>query len=446
MAGVHRSQGKHKLSFSLKLAVDRLTERPPTIGDKLDLDPATLDHTVRRKFGHFLDPSYRPFALADLPLELILPILSYATGCSQGTYRSLLLTSKRISDLVRSEEMLSGVSVILSTPWQLESFAGLLKARPEAIPQIHDLWTILPFASKREIRDAVPTTVSVIRLCTNVRSLACTSRVLYDIIHSSAPFEPTQLFEPTQCVDLTLDLDAYSYSLMNTASAAAHPFLRQIHRLHLIGTLESSWGGWGVLPTMDNLTHLSVATGSATHIEKRNLRKVVKSPKLQQAVITTRLTGDEQEFLAGDVHDIDPRFSVLYRRRRWTEPKLWHERAQDPARFWTQASAEKHVFEPGKEKRRRPLEQIYDWGDIDSDSDSNGGMVDWAVQPTNGGWESPDEEGWSNLNVPDTEILDEDSSNQELDWPPLVSVGWNFQPAQAQGAWTTGRTWRTPDS
>ncbi|KAJ7043896.1 hypothetical protein C8F04DRAFT_682388 [Mycena alexandri] len=357
--GVYSNPGRRrKLPSFLGLALGQVPkDHPPTLADKLHLDPAALDHTVRRKFSHLLDSSYRPFPFADLPVELALPILSYATGCSQGTYRSLLLTNKGICDLVRSDEMLSGVSVILSTPRQLHAFKWYLETWPEAISQIHALWTICPFSSERETQASIPVSATITQMCTKIRSLACHPDVLYHLVDRSP-------FQHTRCVDLTIDSGIHWSAIMNSFHGAE--FFHQIQRLHFLGAI---FPYYDMGPALNNLTRMSMAMGLVTNIGSVKFGGVLKSPKLQQMVITTRLTGDEQEFLAEDVHKIDPRFSVLYRRRRWREPNLWHESFQDPDRFWNQATAEKHVLDPA---RKRPVrERNQRWGHPPSDTESD---------------------------------------------------------------------------
>ncbi|KAJ7043866.1 hypothetical protein C8F04DRAFT_1250492 [Mycena alexandri] len=454
--GVYSNPGRgHKLVFSLSHALGQLLDpedHPPTLADKLDSDPAALDHTVRRKFSHLLDSSYRPFPFADLPVELALPILSYATGCSQGTYRSLLLTNKGICDLIRAEKMLCGVSVILSTPWQLEAFEWYLQTRPEAIPQIHALWTICPFSSERETRASIPVSTSIIQMCTNIHSLACHSRVLPSLVDISP-------FQHTRCVDLTTDSAMSWYAIMDAHSCThGAEFFHQIQRLHFLGAVSP----YSDMPALNNLTRMSVAMGSARNVvsESRSFRSVLKSPKLQQVVITTRLTGDEQEFLAEDVHSIDPRFSVLYRRRRWREPNLWHESFQDPDRFWNQATAEKHVLDPA---RKRPVrERNQQWGHPASDTESDeladwsNPDQDWAADPNDdwATWVPTPEDNTTGVDLTnelDTESLQEEEEltpeSEGLGWTP-DGPDWTPESAQAGFSWRpeSGKTWRTPES
>ncbi|KAJ7712453.1 hypothetical protein B0H16DRAFT_1624991 [Mycena metata] len=299
--------------------------------------PSSLDHTVRGKFRYLLDASYRYFPFAELPVELVLRILTYATACSQGTYRSLLLTNKSIADLIRSEEMLSGVSVTLVSEEQFNAFESYLQGRPEVIPQIRALWTICP-GSIRKIQRVC---ASIINTCTSIRSLACHPNILLESICR----EPS--FKHTQCVELTLIEFRVTWSTLMNSSRNGSTFFHQIQRLHFIGALDHSlWVTWAVIPKLNNLTRVSIAMGSHKDITRPLFAEMLKSPKLKQVVITTRLHGEEQQNLSDTVQEFDHRFSVIHRRRRWKECNLWHEGLQDPERFWSQAKAEKDLPPP----------------------------------------------------------------------------------------------------
>ncbi|KAJ7505510.1 hypothetical protein B0H11DRAFT_1904828 [Mycena galericulata] len=288
-----------------------------------------FDHVVRPKFKHLADVGYRPFPFEDLPVELALRILGYATDCSQGTYRSLLLTNKRISDLIRLE-MLPGVAVILTSLRQLEAFAQYLAKRPEVIPHIHALWTIAPGS----VRRFIVVSAGIINTCTSIRSLACHPRVLEYALGRNQ--FGNQTLRHTRCVDLTLiEFRVSWHSLMQYALLAQ--FFHQIERLHFIGAHV-----WSVFPKLDNLVRVSIAMGSHERIPAPVFTELLGSPKLQQVVVTTRLHGEGQQSLTDAVQEIDDRFSVLHRRRRWKEAKLWHESLQDPDRFWNQAKEEKY--------------------------------------------------------------------------------------------------------
>ncbi|KAJ6619552.1 hypothetical protein B0H10DRAFT_2026228 [Mycena sp. CBHHK59/15] len=291
-----------------------------------------LDNIVRPNYKHLLESSYPPFPFSDLPVELALHILLYAAGCSQGTYRSLLLTKKRISDLARIET-LSRVPIILTSEAQFTAFQFYLTQRPEVIPHIHYLWTISPGS----VRGIFHTAIFIINTCTSIRSLACHPHILLGSICAA---RATESLRHTQCVDLTMIEFRVAWSHVMTRSGAT--FFHQLDRLHFIGALNQVlWATSAVIPKLDNLTRASIAMGSHRNITKSLFAQVVESPKLQQVVITTHLHGDGQQALADEAQDIDHRFSVMHRRRRWKETKFWHESLQDRDRFWKQAKEEK---------------------------------------------------------------------------------------------------------
>ncbi|KAJ7164657.1 hypothetical protein C8R43DRAFT_987782 [Mycena crocata] len=292
-----------------------------------------LDHVVRRKFKSLLDPSYRPFPFANLPVELALRILSYATGCSQGTYRSLLLTNRRISDLIRIE-MLAGVSIILTDERHLVAFQYYIEKRPEVIPHIHSLWTISPGSVRRVSRVCQ----TIINTCTSIRALACHPHVLMESICRNPDLNHAHL------VDLTMIEFRITWSNFMNHSPSGTKIFHQIERLHFIGALDQTlWSAWAVIPKLNNLTRASIAMGSHRNITPSLFEQVIQSPKLRQVVITTRLHGEEQQMLSDVAQEIDDRFSVMHRRRRWKESNLWHESLQDPERFWSQAKEEKYL-------------------------------------------------------------------------------------------------------
>ncbi|KAJ7729663.1 hypothetical protein DFH07DRAFT_849671 [Mycena maculata] len=286
---------------------------------------AKPDYVVRPKFKHLIDPAYIPFPFVDLPVELALCILSYATGCSRATYRSLLLANRKINDLIRLE-MLPSVSIILTTERQLEAFKYYLEKRPDVVPHIHALWTIGPGSVYR----ITSVCASIINTCTNIRALACHPQVLEATMgryqyHGNRD----QTFRHTRCTDLTL-IEFRTNWLRFMQFPCIAKLLHQIERLHLIGVLDAFAFHVDRFPKLDNLARASIAMGSHRHILPSVFSAMVTSPKLKQVVITTRLHGDEQQALSDTVQEMDDRFSVLHRRRRWKEANLWHESLQDP--------------------------------------------------------------------------------------------------------------------
>ncbi|KAJ7644285.1 hypothetical protein FB45DRAFT_292708 [Roridomyces roridus] len=268
------------------------------------------------------------FPFSKLPTELALPILAYASGLSQGTYRSLLLTNKAIHELT-CIEMLPLVAVVLTTVRQMTSFKLYLR-RPNIIPHIHSLWAIAP--GSESFYHATTLCTNIIRKCTAVRSLACQETVLH------AALTPNH----THCVDLTL------IGCRQDWRQNLPKFFDQIQHLHLIDS-NRDW-----LPRFKNLTRLTIALASDKEILSReSCQDLVKSPKLLQVVITTRRHGKEYEALSEAAQAIDDRFGVMHLRRRWKEVDIWRQGLRDPDRFWDQAKEEKYLPPPPRVVKER---------------------------------------------------------------------------------------------
>lgn len=285
------------------------------------------DHAIRPGFRI---PGNKPFPWSKLPVELALKIIAYAVSISQGTYRALLLTDKTFSDCIRLE-MLPRVPIMLTTKKQMDAFDAYLQKRPEVVPHIHALWTIV----LGSIYPMKSVCAAIIRRCTSLRSLACHPAVLHEALQQDAPLAHTH------CTDLTL----FQFTIWNAPQANiqfAH-LLNQVRRLHLIGSLESSPFASHVLPKLASLQRISVATGTTLTLDAVAFGELLQSPNLEQVVVTTSLHGDKQQDLKLQAPEIDHRIAVLHRRRRWKEHNLWRDSLQDPDCFWKQAEKEKDL-------------------------------------------------------------------------------------------------------
>ncbi|KAJ7506765.1 hypothetical protein B0H11DRAFT_241780 [Mycena galericulata] len=222
--------------------------------------------------------------------------------------------------------MLSGVCPILSSERHLKAFKFYLQKRPEVIPHINALWTITPGSVHR----VHTVCVDIITTCTSLRSLACHPQVLTAAICH----KPTVIH--AGLVDLTMiELSLIELSMRISWQNLMHfpsggQFLHQLERLHLIGPLDA----WAVFPKLNNLTRASIEMGLHRRIPGEMFREMVKSPKLEQVVLTTRLHGEERQSLLDVAQEMDGRFSVVnHRKLRWKESNLWHESLQDPDRL-----------------------------------------------------------------------------------------------------------------
>ncbi|KAJ7069970.1 hypothetical protein C8F01DRAFT_538923 [Mycena amicta] len=276
------------------------------------------------------------FPFASLPVELALRIMSYAVGCGQGTYRSLLLTNRRIYDWIRIE-MLPNVPVALTSQDQMRAFDYYLQKRgPEVIPRIRALWL-------SPVHDLC---ASIIKRCTYIRALACHSSVLTTV------FRGTEL-RHVHCVALTL----FQFRINSDPTPPAfHRFLNQLHQIHFIGALDHHFrSSTSVIPKLENLRRVSIAMGSYPVLTPELFGNLIQSPKLEQVVITSHLHGEAHQNLAAQAPAIDHRLSVVHRRRRWKELNMWQEGVQDADRFWNQAAAEKELPPPPRHVAPRTL-------------------------------------------------------------------------------------------
>jgi hypothetical protein len=271
------------------------------------------DHDCR---GQFDEQLHGPFPLEELPVELVLRILTLSAGASQSTYRSLLLVSGQIHDLTRLE-CLPVVPVIISTWHQLTSFHALVTSQPEIASQVQYLW-IAPhntgFLAKKLGGAAI-------NACRNIVCLGSSSVVLH------ASIDLSQSFHHTRCTELTI------VGNMNFIPIHASQLYNQIKRIHFVGLPRFA------IPGLTSLTHLCISVLRDCEL----VGKIITAgahlwPGVQQIVIATRLRDDELAFLASALYEIDHRYCVMYSSQTWTD--VWTSGVRDEGRFWSQAKEE----------------------------------------------------------------------------------------------------------
>ncbi|KAK7048182.1 hypothetical protein R3P38DRAFT_1853737 [Favolaschia claudopus] len=288
----------------------------------------------------------QPFPFAELPVELSIRILTLAIGPSQQTYRSLLLLNKPFYNLILSEKLLQRVSVLLSKDYQILAFHNYLKTHPEAASQIRALWLIC--LSPRSCRRVRKSSIAIIDACINVRALACTpEHLMLSGICSNEEESPAE-FKHTRCVELTLN--DFDVTWPHLLQGNGLKLFNQLSHLNYVGSLpSSSWSDIStLLPTLPNLTRASVAINTADYmrIPMRIFTEVLRSPNLQQLVVTTTLNGDSMRNLSSLIQNLDERCCVMHRRRRWKEKNMWLWNLEDPERFWRQAKEERNLPPP----------------------------------------------------------------------------------------------------
>ncbi|CAK5267456.1 unnamed protein product [Mycena citricolor] len=288
------------------------------------------DHAIRLVHRHS-----KPFLLLELPTELILDILTHAASISKEVYRTLLLMNRRIYYFVRGEKLLTLVPIVLSTGLNFESFSEYLSLRLGESALVRHLF-IFPRTASNRTHNAH--CVSIVSQCTELRSLGCGTTLLYQSVLGLGHLRHVH------CVDLTLVRFQETWDRLMSYSPRAIQFMHQLRDLHLIGNLDHViWTQRGMVPKLDNLVHLSLALGGYNHLPQRMFEDVVRSPKLEQIVITTKVHGAKEQALKDAAYDLDSRFSVLHRRRRWKERELWMRAVRNPDAFWEQAAREKYL-------------------------------------------------------------------------------------------------------
>jgi len=269
----------------------------------------------------------------DLPIELALRILLKAAR-DQSTYRSLVLTSHRVRNLIRFEA-LPDILYHLSRADQLPAFLHFLNAHPAPLvaDAIRFLWIIPDHAGRVQ-----QVCAQIIEKCTNLVSLACHYHVFKAFTSSTSDLLHKK------CVDLTLmDLGAMNDFTHLVNVSPRRELVHSLDRLHVISSLDHH--RWPTpFPRLEKISRFSIAIGSSSVVKEPFFHELVRSPKLERVVVTTRSRGNFAAMLMNKVRQIDRRFSVLYRRNRWTELSQWKESAQDPDKFWNQAAAEKDAF------------------------------------------------------------------------------------------------------
>ena len=177
----------------------------------------------------------------DLPMELVIAILNEAT-VSQSSYRSLVLTSRRMRDIVR-REFLKTLPIVLSREDQYESFLEFVQSNPQIGSSIQYLWMIpLDYCS-------ISLPELILNFCPNIISLACHPQSLLSFLSSSS--------DPQLKSCKQLALQDFLPSSWSTHRPNFVQFCGQIQHLHLIGPFIDGW----TVPTFPNLLSVIISHG-----------------------------------------------------------------------------------------------------------------------------------------------------------------------------------------
>lgn len=259
------------------------------------------------------------FRFIDLPEELSLWILTLAARSSQSTYHTLLFVSREMQDLTHRAG-LPEIPVMLRATHQLTSFHNLIETRPHLTCLVRHLWIILALSVEEE----TTTCANVINACTEVRSLACSDRVL------KASIAQALILSHTQCTSLTVGMGTVSWEhLLETPSG--QEFLNQLTHLRVTGRYNCP-----KTLRFKNLTHLSFPSnprvsdrGVSNQVSRLGLSNDSIYPVLRHIVITkinSRLHANK----------VDWNENVIM----LTVPEEWNERL-----LWRDATRGKNIWD-----------------------------------------------------------------------------------------------------
>lgn len=247
-------------------------------------------------------------------MELVIQIISEAT-VSQSSYRSLVLVSRTMRNIVRLE-FLKTLPIVLTRENQYESFLEFVQSDPEVGSSIQCIWMIpLDY-------DSIGLPELILTYCPNIVSLACQPQSLLSFLSSSSDAELTS------CKELTLhDCLPSSWSTRRPNFLA---FCSQIERLHLIGPFIATW----TIPTFPNLLAVSISHGQKP-INVLRFREVFQdSTKLEKIALTTDLENMKLRVLQAEVmawndKESVPEITLYSLPQDWTDVAVWLEGLYD---------------------------------------------------------------------------------------------------------------------
>ena len=268
------------------------------------------------------------FPFRELPPEIQLMILAHVSEWIP-TYQALILVSHHMYGLTL-RACVPCMPIALSTTKQITSFARLLASD---IPQVylrhsrlyvanlvHRLW-ISPL--RKEDKDLG---IEILKMCINIRVLACDARTL------RAAIAKCSKFRHTRCRDLTLLLSRPQWDVsLKTPSGLA--FLQRLTHLRVMGEQSVPRDLYST-----KLTHLSYSDRPGCASDESvvdypwALAHPNVFPSLQQVVLTRRCGPEGQA-----CQKIGPRLVVCYVTREWTEMQIWCDTAKGRS-LWNQAA------------------------------------------------------------------------------------------------------------
>ncbi|TRM64001.1 hypothetical protein BD626DRAFT_493455 [Schizophyllum amplum] len=272
-----------------------------------------------RALGFDECPSAQPraFRLDDLPSELILDIMETSALRWSSSYTTLRLVSRRLNTLA-DRACLIHVPVLLTNAHKTIAFRTFLDRRPRALPYVRHLWVAPALDAEGDLAYVA---AIVLRRCTNLRSLACTARMLHEAI-AHAP-----LFRTECCRRLTILAppapgvggDAWGDLRGN---ATVTNFLGRVTHMRIAGEIPRLRDG----EVFARLTHLSIVYEGPVGQITEDLAALTDDAKthgtLRRVVITVR--GISRTIPYGDQwKSKGQRWMVLALPFCWNEVDMW---------------------------------------------------------------------------------------------------------------------------
>ncbi|KAL1745103.1 hypothetical protein HDZ31DRAFT_82168 [Schizophyllum fasciatum] len=307
-------------------------KRRPAIrrrGSSLSSTGSGGEGTIARALGILECPPPHPqaFRLQDLPSELILDILETSALRWPGTFGTLRLVSRRLNALA-DRACLIHVPVLLTSAHRTLAFRAFLDARPRALPYVRHLW-VGAALDAADAGGAGYVAAIVVRRCANLRSLACTARMLYEAI-AHAPRWRTErcrrltiLAPPSPALGSTPHEAAGAGDVWDDlrGNATAASFIGRVTHVRISGAVPSLRDG-----LFSRVSHLSIAYDGPAGQITRDMGEFVDDAKTQEklkrVVVTVR--GMSKTVPYGDEwKSRGQRWMVLGLPQGWAEVDMW---------------------------------------------------------------------------------------------------------------------------
>ncbi|KIK59404.1 hypothetical protein GYMLUDRAFT_44752 [Collybiopsis luxurians FD-317 M1] len=278
--------------------------------------------------------------LCDLPTELLLEILCLAGSISQATYRALLLTSKRIHELVRLE-CIPFLPILIFKKKQLESFCSWLFHNEPIANRVRYLW-IVPDTSPRFSTHNLHLTAACMGFCPNIVSLACGAQELLCWERNLASFVSLPPKWPRFPIGHFRHPSLKHLTIMENCDwvPVGSRLFSQIETLHVIGcrSPEFTFPCQGSISYhYPNLLEATFSLPKKANVLRPDMQFLMRSPKLKRAAFVTRQRLEPLvATLFNDILNltIGSRFALVHRPKRWTEMKMWQTKLADAECVW----------------------------------------------------------------------------------------------------------------